>query len=110
MERDRKLVVEIIKTVNNTSSYGVASKNTYDAVAKIIADLREKIEKQEYIAGVLYAVQQLVLFADHPTMAADYIVCETGISKDEFIAAQKTSGHENTKMIKFLKEALADER
>ena len=107
-ENDRILAGKIVFTIQ--TNYNMSVPALENTIAQYLADQREEIEKREYIAGVLYAVQQLVLSADLPTIAADYIVQATGIGKDEFITTQKQSGHENKKMMNFIKEAFADER
>ena len=61
-----------------------------------------------YTKGLLYAIQQLVCFADEPDLAADYLIKESGIPVAEFIAAQKDSGHNNRKMKKFFEENFSD--
>jgi len=57
-----------------------------------------------FIAGILYAVQQLVLFADQPTLAAEYLIKESGFDVWQFWYFQEKSGVETEKMKQFFNE------
>ena len=53
-----------------------------------------------FIEGVLYAVQELVLWHGEPVYAAE-IMNSSGISLSEFISAQQESGHDTMTMFRF---------
>lgn len=76
----------------------------------------EKIQKalgtlppDPFVCGILYGVQQLVLFGNSSDLAKNMIVRESGISKQEFIEAQCQNGFEDKEMFQFLEECFREE-
>ena len=61
-----------------------------------------------FVAGMLYAIQQLVLYGNAPDLAADMIIRESNIGKNEFIIAQRVNGHCDETMLPFLEEVFKD--
>jgi len=57
----------------------------------------------EFISGVLYAVQELILIWDQPTMAEE--IMRSAGSEHDFIKAQKANGFETRKMNKVIRKA-----
>lgn len=86
----------------------VTKKAIKKTQGQLIEDMQEKLNDR-YTDGLLYAVQQLVMFADQPSLAADYLMLESNLPMDDFIRAQKRSGYENEKMIPFIKETFKDQ-
>ena len=62
----------------------------------------------DFIDGLLYAIQYLVLDADDGE--AENLVKESGYKYEDFIKAQKKTGYNNRKMNKFFKEVLTPTR
>lgn len=61
------------------------------------------MKNEDFISGVLFAVQELILTHDQPTMA-EGIMRGAGSEKD-FIKAQKETGYKTRKMNKAIREA-----
>ena len=60
----------------------------------------------EFIDGVWFAVQHIVVVRDMPAIAAG-IIKESDLSIDDCKAAQKRSGSFHNQMMKFIKTELA---
>lgn len=60
----------------------------------------------EFVDGIWFAVQHIVVVRDMPTIAAG-IVKEATLSIKDCKAAQKRSGSFNSQMMKFIKTELA---
>ena len=61
---------------------------------------------KNFIDGIWFAVQHLVIVRDKPVIAAG-IIDEAGLSIDECKAAQKRAGSFNDQMLEFIKNELS---
>ena len=69
-----------------------------------IKQLEDKNERQ-FLNGLLYAIQELVVSHGEDTIAEEFIK-NSGYSLDEFLKSQKESGFQTGKMNAFIKKAL----
>ena len=70
---------------------------------KKIQITKHRGDPNKFLEGILYAVQQLVIFHGEDAYAK-YIAWESGFTGEQFLAAQKNSGYENRRMNKFFRD------
>lgn len=68
------------------------------------------LKADPFVAGILYAIQQLVLFPNtfDSRMDAKSILNESGIAKEEFIEAQRINAYRDDIMLSFFEEAFKE--
>jgi len=64
---------------------------------------QDKQKQEDFISGMLFAAQLLVISHDQPNMAK-HILKESGFSLMSLLKAQNASGYENDRMNKIIKE------
>jgi len=65
---------------------------------------KEINNKSDFVSGILYACQYLIIYADRPEFAKD-IMIESGYNEEDFLKEQKKTGFYTRKINQIIKEA-----
>ncbi len=100
-------MIEFLRVVVNRDFNDFETSPSCQAIYELIRTQPQKLKKSAddgFMSGLLYSCQQIALFQNDPETAI-WMIRESGLPIEEFLACQKKSGHQTRQMNKIIREA-----